>query len=72
MQPGRLDLDVPITTYLPGFVVHSAFGLHPERWVTLRMLLSPTAGFTHEAPLGNNYEPGPTDFDGHVLSISDT
>ena len=72
VQAGRLDLDVPITTYLPGFTVHSAFEPHPERRITLRMLLSHTAGFTHEAPLGNNYEPEPGDFDAHVRSISDT
>ncbi len=72
VQAGRLDLDVPITTYLPGFTVHSAFEAHPERKITLRMLLSCTAGFTHEAPLGNNYEPEPGDFDAHVRSISDT
>ncbi|HEU4426517.1 MAG TPA: serine hydrolase domain-containing protein, partial [Pilimelia sp.] len=72
VQSGRLDLDVPITTYLPGFAVHSAFESHPEQRITLRMLLSHTAGFTHEAPLGNNYEPEPGDFDAHVRSISDT
>jgi CubicO group peptidase (beta-lactamase class C family) len=57
VQSGRLDLDMPITTYLPGFAVRSAFEPHPEQRITLRMLLSHTAGFTHEAPLGNNYEP---------------
>jgi CubicO group peptidase (beta-lactamase class C family) len=36
------------------------------------MLLSHTAGFTHEAPLGNNYQPEPGDFDAHARSISDT
>ena len=45
---------------------------HPERKITLRMLLSHTAGFTHEAPIGNNYELDPGDFDSHVASISDT
>ncbi len=72
VQSGRLGLDVPITTYLPGFTVHSAFEAHPEQRITLRMLLSHTAGFTHEAPLGNNYEPEPGYFDAHVRSISDT
>lgn len=69
---GRLDLDVPITTYLPDFTVHSAFEKHPERKVTLRMLLSHTAGFTQEAPVGNNYQLAPADFDAHVRSISGT
>jgi CubicO group peptidase (beta-lactamase class C family) len=69
---GRLDLDEPITTYLPEFTVHSAFEQHPERKITLRMLLSHTAGFTHEAPVGNNNDLDPGDFDAHVRSISDT
>jgi CubicO group peptidase (beta-lactamase class C family) len=72
VQSGLLDLDVPITTYLPDFTVHSAFESHPEQRITLRMLLSHTAGFTHDAPLGNSYEPGPGDFDAHVRSISET
>jgi len=72
VQSGRLDLDVPITTYVPRFTVHSAFEARPERRITLRMLLSHTAGFTHEAPLGNNYEPEPGSFDAHVRTISDT
>ena len=69
---GRLDLDEPITIYLPEFTVHSAFQEHPEQKITLRMLLSHTAGFTHEAPVGNNNELDPGDFDVHVQSISDT
>jgi CubicO group peptidase (beta-lactamase class C family) len=69
---GRLDLDAPITVYLPEFTVHSAFEEHPERKITLRMLLSHTAGFTHEAPIGNNNELDPGTFDAHVGSISDT
>ena len=69
---GRLDLDAPITTYVPEFTVNSAFEEHPERKITLRTLLSHTAGFTHEAPVGNNNELDPGDFDAHVRSISDT
>jgi CubicO group peptidase (beta-lactamase class C family) len=72
VQAGLLDLDAPVTTYLPGFTVNSAFEPHPERRITLRMLLGCTAGFTHEAPLGNNYEPEPGAFDAHVASISET
>ena len=69
---GRVDLDAPITRYLPEFTVHSAFEKHPERKITLRMLLSHTAGFTHEAPLGNNNDLDSGGFDAHVRSISDT
>jgi CubicO group peptidase (beta-lactamase class C family) len=72
VEAGRLDLDAPITRYLPGFTVHSAFEQHPEQKITLRMLLSHTAGFTHEAPVGNNNDLDPGTFDAHVRSISDT
>jgi CubicO group peptidase (beta-lactamase class C family) len=69
---GRLDLDEPITPYLPEFTVQSAYEEHPERTITLRMLLGHTAGFTHEAPVGNNNELDPGDFDAYVRSISGT
>ncbi|GAB3448243.1 hypothetical protein GCM10027517_33120 [Phycicoccus ginsengisoli] len=72
VQAGRLDLDAPVTTYLPGFTVHSAFEQHPERRITVRMLLDCTAGFTHDPPLGNNYTATVGTFDAHVRSISDT
>jgi CubicO group peptidase (beta-lactamase class C family) len=72
VQDGLLDLDAPITTYLPDFTVHSIFEEHPERKITLRMLLSHTAGFTHEAPVGNNYDLGPVVFQDHVKTIPDT
>ena len=69
---GRLDLDRPITTYLPGFTVHSAFEKHPERKITLRMLTGHTAGFTQEAPVGNTSELDPGTFEAHVRGISRT
>jgi CubicO group peptidase (beta-lactamase class C family) len=72
VQDGLLDLDAPITIYLPDFTVHSISQEHPERKITLRMLLSLTVGFTHEAPVGNNFDLGPVSFDEHVKSISET
>jgi len=72
VQDGLLDLDVPITTYLPDFTVHSIFEEHPERRITLRMLLSHTAGFTQEAPRGNNFDLEPVSFEDHVKTIYDT
>jgi CubicO group peptidase (beta-lactamase class C family) len=72
VQDGLLDLDTPVTTYLPDFTVHSIFEENPERKITLRMLLGHTAGFTHEAPIGNNFDLGPVTFEEHIQSISDT
>jgi CubicO group peptidase (beta-lactamase class C family) len=72
VQRGLLDLDKPITAYLPDFAVHSRFEATPERKITLRHLLSHRAGFTHEAPIGNNYDPTFASFEAHVHSISQT
>jgi CubicO group peptidase (beta-lactamase class C family) len=72
VQDGLLDLDEPITTYLPHFTVNSIFEQRPESKITLRHLLSHTAGFTHEAPVGNNWDADADSFDAHIRSISDT
>lgn len=69
---GLVDLDAPISRYLPGFTVNSAFDADPCDLITLRHLLSHTAGFTHEAPDGSNYDLGSGDFDAHCASIART
>ncbi len=72
IQDGLVDPDAPIAAYLPDFHINSIFEKSPEQRITLRMLLSHTAGFAHEAPVGNNYElPGRT-FEEHIASIADT
>jgi CubicO group peptidase (beta-lactamase class C family) len=72
VQKGLLDLDKPITDYLADFRVQSRFESLPQRKMTLRLLLSHRAGFTHEAPVGNNFEPAFPDFETHIRSISRT
>lgn len=72
VRDGLVSLDEPITTYLPEFTVHSRHEESPERRVTLRHLLSHRAGFTHEAPMGNNYDPSFPSWDAYIRSISDT
>ncbi|MFC2166153.1 serine hydrolase domain-containing protein, partial [Acidobacteriota bacterium] len=72
VQNGVLDLDVPVAEYLPDFKVNSPYEDHPERKMTLRHLLSHRAGFTHEAPLGGNYDDRPHTFNEHIVSIADT
>jgi CubicO group peptidase (beta-lactamase class C family) len=57
---------------VPEFTVQSRFEEHPERKITLRHLLSHTAGFTHEAPVGNNFDTPSPSFEEHVRSISQT
>jgi CubicO group peptidase (beta-lactamase class C family) len=72
VQHGLLDLDTPIGEYVPDFTVQSRFEAVPHTKITLRLLLSHRAGFTHEAPVGNNYIPEYPDFEAHVRSISAT
>ncbi len=72
VEDGVVTLDEPITTYLPDFRVGSRFEARPERKITLRHLLSHTAGFTHEAPVGSNYAVGRASFDAHCESIGQT
>jgi CubicO group peptidase (beta-lactamase class C family) len=76
VQQGLLDLGAPVTTYLPDFSVRSRFEWDPQAKMTLRHLLSHRAGFTHEAPLGGNFDPeletAAPNFEAHVASISDT
>lgn len=69
---GLVDLDKPITTYLPSLTVHSRFEDRPERRMTLRLLLSHRAGLTHEAPVGNNFDDRADSLPAHFASIRDT
>jgi CubicO group peptidase (beta-lactamase class C family) len=62
VQNGLLDLDEPITTYLPDFKVDSRYEERPESRITLRYLLSHTSGLPREAPGCNQVE-----FDGDTL-----
>ncbi len=72
VQDSLLNLDTPITVYLPSFTVNSCFEDSPEQKITLRMILSHRAGFTHEAPAGNSYDLTPCDICDHISSISNT
>jgi CubicO group peptidase (beta-lactamase class C family) len=71
-QDGLVDLDAPITTYLPDFHVHSIFEEHPEQMMTLRILLSHTAGFPHDASYGGNNDHAVYSLEKQIESISDT
>jgi len=72
VQDGLIDLDTPITKYLPQFSIHSCYEKNPENKITLRLMLGNTAGFTHEAPIGNNYDASFDSYEQHYISIYDT
>jgi len=67
-----VDLDEPIVAYLPDFHVNSVHDEQPQASMTLRHLLSHTAGLTHEAPTGSNFDVGTGSFDDHCRSIFGT
>ncbi|QEL17334.1 serine hydrolase [Limnoglobus roseus] len=58
VEKGQLDLDAPVTTYLPDFKPAVKAGQKP---ITLRMLMSHRSGRIREPPVGNYFDPtGPT------------
>jgi CubicO group peptidase (beta-lactamase class C family) len=71
VQEGLIDLDTPISEYLPDFTVHSRYDEHPEDVMTLRHMLSHWAGFTHDPPAGLNLDQ-PDYFERYIETISDT
>ncbi len=72
VRDGLVELDAPMSRYLPDFRIQSIFEDRPQDRITLRHLLMHTAGFTHEALGGGNYDGSGIDFDHHVENIQDT
>ncbi|MCA1600235.1 MAG: serine hydrolase [Acidobacteria bacterium] len=52
VERGKLDLDAPVTRYLPNFRPRNSFG----KPVTLRQLMSHRSGLVREPPVGNYFE----------------
>jgi CubicO group peptidase (beta-lactamase class C family) len=77
-QNGLLDLDTPITKYLPNFHFNSKFEEKPENKITLRHLLGHKSGLQELAPVGNTYDWQPDyswrgiSYDEHIASINNT
>ena len=69
VQDGLVELDRPVTEYLPDFTVNSCFAEKPERKITLRLMLGCAAGFTHEPSVGNNYDCPFPSYEAHYRSI---
>jgi CubicO group peptidase (beta-lactamase class C family)/D-alanyl-D-alanine dipeptidase len=57
VEQGRLDLDAPITTYLPEFSPKNPF----RNAITLRQMMSHRSGLVRETPVGHYFDPtGPS------------
>jgi CubicO group peptidase (beta-lactamase class C family)/D-alanyl-D-alanine dipeptidase len=53
VEEGRLDLDAPVTRYLPDFKPHNPFG----KPITLRQLMAHRSGLVREPPVGHYFDP---------------
>jgi len=71
---GLIALDEPLRKYYPDFTVNTKFGDKDEEIakITFRKLMGHSAGFTHEAPRGNNFDDSNCTFDEHIISINNT
>lgn len=68
VEQGKLDLDAPVTRYLPDFRPHNPFG----GAITLRQLMTHRSGLIREAPRGHYFD---TDAKGEadaVASLNET
>lgn len=52
VEQGKLNLDAPVSTYLPSFKPHNPFGGQ----ITLRQLMTHRSGLVREAPRGNYFD----------------
>src|SRR2546423_825436 len=68
VEAGRLDLDAPITKYLPDFHPTNHF----DKPITLRHILAHRAGIIREPPYGNYFETNQTVLEKMVESLNST
>ena len=68
VEEGILDIDAPITTYLPSFKPNNPFGTD----ITLRMLMSHSSGLVREPPVGNYFDPSEPTLADTINSLNDT
>jgi CubicO group peptidase (beta-lactamase class C family)/D-alanyl-D-alanine dipeptidase len=68
VERGELDLDAPVTNYLPDFRPDNLF----EKPITLRQLMSHRAGLLREPPIGSYFDPTEPSLAETVKSIANT
>jgi serine beta-lactamase-like protein LACTB len=68
VEQGKLDLDAPVTKYLPDFKPISKY----DKPITLRMLLSHRSGLVREPLVGNYFDPSVSALDRTVRSLNQT
>jgi CubicO group peptidase (beta-lactamase class C family)/D-alanyl-D-alanine dipeptidase len=68
VERGELNLDAPVTDYLPDFHPKNPFGTP----ITLRQLMSHRSGMLREPPVGNYFETSQPTLAATVHSLNDT
>ena len=68
VNEGRVDLDAPVTRYLPEFAPGNPYGTP----ITLRHLLSHRSGLVREPPVGHYFDPTEPTLDETVRSLNQT
>ena len=68
VERGVLDLDAPVSRYLPDFHPANPFG----KAITLRQLMSHRAGLVREPPVGNYFDPTEPTLAATVASLNRT
>ncbi|HYL98514.1 MAG TPA: serine hydrolase domain-containing protein, partial [Blastocatellia bacterium] len=68
VEQGKLDLDAPVSTYIPEFHPQNPF----NRPITLRELMSHRSGLVREPPIGHYFDPSEPSLEQTVLSLNKT
>ncbi len=68
VERDKLELDAPITRYLPEFAPHNPFGGD----ITLRELMSHRAGLVREPPVGNYFDASSPSLQATIDSLNQT
>lgn len=68
VERGQLDLDAPVTKYLPNFHPHNPFG----KSITLRELMCHRSGLVREPPTGNYFDSSSPSIAATVRSLNET
>ena len=68
VEQRKIDLDAPVTRYLPEFRPRNSFG----RSVTLRQLMSHRSGLVREPPVGNYFETTEPSLAQTIASLNNT
>jgi serine beta-lactamase-like protein LACTB len=68
VEQGQLDLDAPVTKYLPDFRPRNPFG----KDITLRQLMAHRSGLVREPPAGHYFDPTPPSLADTVRGLNRT